>query len=232
MPRWAAVRCGRRPGEQRSQLNSPRQCADAAVGAALTGKWPPLAGRRGHRGGRRSFSAGLLVALGNTGVDPRGQLAGPASARRAGVPGGRRVLTRPGSTAVIVSGVSVVAFAGMSSAVFAASAGQSRRLPRAVQQIQGSAGPPRVSVPWARGRFSGAGAARRTGRGPCQHPTARNCGGPGIPSEGGLGLHGGGCLPRDPPQITFASDVAKSIVDGVDIWRLHGYGFSRSPERQ
>jgi hypothetical protein len=141
VPRWAAVRCGRRPGEQRSQLNSPRQCADAAVGAALTGEWPPLAGRRGHRGGRRSFSAGLLVALGNTGVDPRGQLAGPASARRAGVPGGRRVLTRPGSTAVIVSGVSVVAFAGMSSAVFAASAGQSRRLPRAVQQIQGSAGP-------------------------------------------------------------------------------------------
>src|ERR1700691_5741718 len=34
-------------------------------------------------------------------------------------------------------------------------------------QIQGSARPPRVSVPWA-GGFRGAGAARRTGRRPVQ----------------------------------------------------------------
>ena len=33
-------------------------------------------------------------------------------------------------------------------------------------------------------------------------------------------------------EIAFASNVTKSILAGVDIRRLRGYSFSRSPERQ
>jgi hypothetical protein len=55
---------------------------------------------------------------------------------------------------------------------------------------------------------------------------------PGITSGGGLDLHGGVCLPRDSQQITSALKIQKSVVAGVDIRRLYGYGFSRSPERQ
>lgn len=55
-------------------------------------------------------------------------------------------------------------------------------------------------------------------------------------TRGSLGEGGWIFTGRLPPtgseQITSASDVAKSVVAGLDIGRLHGYSFSRSPERQ
>jgi hypothetical protein len=45
-------------------------------------------------------------------------------------------------------------------------------------------------------------------------------------------FHRGGCLPRDSEQITSAPNIEKSMVAGVDIRRLHGYSFTRSPERK
>ena len=55
-------------------------------------------------------------------------------------------------------------------------------------------------------------------------------------TRGSLGEGGWIFTGRPPPtgseQITSASNVAKSVVAGVDIRRLHGYSFSRSPERQ
>jgi hypothetical protein len=45
-------------------------------------------------------------------------------------------------------------------------------------------------------------------------------------------FHREGGLPRHSEQITSASDIEKSVVAGIDIRRLLGYSFSRSPERQ
>ena len=45
-------------------------------------------------------------------------------------------------------------------------------------------------------------------------------------------FHGAGGLPRHSEQITSAASVGKSVVAGLDIRLLHGYGFSHSLERQ
>lgn len=53
----------------------------------------------------------------------------------------------------------------------------------------------------------------------------------GFLGEGGW-IFTGRLPPTGSEQITSALNVAKSMVGGLDIGRLHGYSFSRSPERQ
>jgi hypothetical protein len=133
-----------------------RGCRRSADGEMAPARRPPRSPRS-----PALFLNRLLVALRNTGVDPRGQLAGGRllAARRSGWSEGAHSSREHDGHC---QRVSAVAFAGMSSAVPAASAGQSRRLPRAVQQIQGSAAPPGSAFP-GQGKGS-AGPVLRAGR--------------------------------------------------------------------